>query len=74
MTKIYLSIVYVILNIVVLLGFVAPYMISAQSDIMVILGVALILADGLHLGLFVTKVVKNVLNFVKLNKNKNETK
>ena len=74
MTKIYLSIVYVLLNIVVLLGFVAPYMISAQSDIMVILGVALILADGLHLILYVPKVVKNVLNFVKLNKNKNETK
>ena len=57
MTKIYLSIVYVLLNIVILLGFVGPYMISAESDIMVILGIALILADLLHLILYVPKVV-----------------
>ena len=72
MTKIYLSFVYVLLNIVILLGFVGPYMISAESDIMVILGIALILADLLHLILYVPKVVKNALNFFKLNKNNNE--
>lgn len=74
MKRIYLSSVYVLLNIVVLLGFLAPYLLSAQNDFMPIIGIALIIADGLHLLLFVTKEGKNAVTFFKLNKNQNETK
>ncbi len=74
MKRIYLASVYVLLNIVVLFGFLAPYLLSAKSDILPILGIALIIADALHLLLFVTKEGKNAVSFFKLNKNQNEKK
>lgn len=58
MKKIYFSILYVIVNLFVVFGLLLPYLFSEASDIAVIAGIVVLLADVTHLIFF----IKNFIN------------
>lgn len=60
MKKIYYKVLYIVLNVLILFGFIAPYLISAKSNELVILGVTLIIADISHLLFFIINLIKQL--------------
>lgn len=64
MNKIYLQVVALILSVIIVLGFVAPWLISAESNIAVILGVIVLIVYGALLIKYVPKIVKTIKTFV----------
>ena len=55
------SIVYLLLNIVIIFGFVVPYLISARDDLFVAIGMIIVLVDVTHLLFFVINLVKSFI-------------
>jgi hypothetical protein len=68
MGKIYLQLVGLILGTIVILGFLAPFLFSAESDFAVILGVVVLVAYGYALIVFVPKIFNSIKSLF----NKNE--
>lgn len=68
MGKIYLQLVGLILGSIVILGFLAPFLFSSESDFAVILGVVVLVAYGYALIVFVPKIFNSIKSLF----NKNE--
>ena len=64
MKKIYLQIVGLVASLFIVFGFIAPWLISAKSDIAVILGIAVIFAYIYGLIVFVPKIINNIKKFI----------
>lgn len=61
--KLIFNVLYVLLNVVIVFGFVEPYLISADSYELVIAGIILIIANGLHLyAVILNNILKPLLN------------
>lgn len=48
--KVFWKIVYLVVNVIIVFGLIAPYLISSASDLLVILGVVIIVVDVYFLG------------------------
>ena len=66
--RLWYSIIYIIVNIFAVFGLLCPFLISYNDDFLVILGVALVIANASHLLFFVIKLVKS-FNLIKNEKN-----
>jgi hypothetical protein len=56
--RLWFSILYVLINIVIVFGFVCPFLISYDADFLVVLGFAILIADASHLLFFIINLVK----------------
>lgn len=52
------TIIYIIVNLVIVFGFVLPYLISAKNDLAVIAGIGLGIVDAVHLLFLVRRTLK----------------
>ena len=59
--KIYWKIFYILINLFVVFGIVSPYLISAKSTELVLLGIILILTDLSHLIFFIKSLIKTLI-------------
>jgi len=66
--RLWYSVIYMIVNFIVIFGLVCPYLISYDDDAMVFIGVFVFIADISHLMFFFVKLIKSF----NLNKNENE--
>lgn len=56
------QIIYVVANVFIVIGFVLPYLLSAKSDILVILGLILMVVDGIHIAKLSINIFKQIKN------------
>jgi hypothetical protein len=57
MKRIYFSVLYVIVNLFAVFGLLLPYLFSEASDLAVILGIVILLADVTHLIFFIKNLI-----------------
>lgn len=55
------SVLYVLINVVVVFGFVCPFLISYDADLLVVLGFTILIADVSHLLFFIINLVKTFI-------------
>ena len=58
MNKLITRSIYIIINIVIIFGFLLPYLISAKNNELVIIGIGIILLNIYHLITFFIKTIK----------------
>jgi len=58
MKKIYYKSIYVVLNLLIVYGVVCPYLISVANNELVLLGLALVVADITHITFFIINNLK----------------
>lgn len=57
MKKVYFSVLYVIVNLFIVFGLLLPYLFSEKSDLAVIAGIVILLADVTHLFFFIKNLI-----------------
>jgi len=57
MKRIYFSVLYVIVNLFAVFGLLLPYLFSEASDLTVIAGIVILLADVTHLIFFIKNLI-----------------
>lgn len=62
MKKIYFSVLYIIINLMIMFGIILPYLFSEKSDIAVLFGAVLLIADISHLVFFIRNLIVKFKN------------
>lgn len=58
--KLNLKILYIVANIIIVFGFIAPMLISTQSDLLVVVGIVLIVTNSYHLVTYILNITKSI--------------
>lgn len=58
--KMYLLILYVLVNLFLVFGVITPYLISAKADELVVIGIVIILGDITHLVFLIKNFITNL--------------
>ena len=60
--RLWYSIIYILVNIVAIFGFLCPFLISYNDDTVAIIGVIVLIANASHLLFFIIKLIKSFIN------------